>query len=157
MMKRLFALLLTLALLTGCAAAETPAETAAEMPAETAAVNRYTGEELGYSTDLPYIPLSDAVYDLWSFPTSFGQPFTMQDIVYSVMSKNKFLKVWVLAGYYDLATPFYAAEWFFDHVFVNEETEENLQFTYYPCGHMIYMQENCLASFRQEAEKWFNR
>ena len=122
-----------------------------------AAVNRYIGEELGYSTDLPYIPLSDAVYDLWSFPTSFGQPFTMQDIVYNVMSKNKFLKVWVLAGYYDLATPFYAAEWFFDHVFVNEETEENLQFTYYPCGHMIYMQENCLASFRQEAEKWFNQ
>ncbi len=33
MMKRLFALLLALALLTGCAAAETPAETAAEMPA----------------------------------------------------------------------------------------------------------------------------
>jgi carboxypeptidase C (cathepsin A) len=71
------------------------------------------------------------------------------------MSKNKFLKVWALGGYYDLATPFYSAEWFFNHVFVNDETEKNFQFTHYPCGHMIYMQEECLAQFRKDAEKWY--
>ena len=27
------------------------------------------------------------------------------------MSKNPKMKVWVLCGYYDLATPFFAAEW----------------------------------------------
>ena len=120
-----------------------------------AAVNRYISEELGYHTDRPYITASNDIFAVWDIPSDFGMGFNQRDIVYSVMSKNKFLKVWVLGGYYDLATPFYSAEWFFNHVFVNDETEKNFQFTHYPCGHMIYMQEECLAQFRKDAEKWY--
>ena len=71
------------------------------------------------------------------------------------MSKNRFLKIWVLCGYYDLATPFFSAEWDFNHVFVNDDREASLQFTYYPSGHMIYMYEPALAQFRKEAEAWY--
>ena len=49
------------------------------------------------------------------------------------------MKIWVLCGYYDMATPFFAAEWVYDHVFLNKGYEKNLMFTYYPSGHMIYM------------------
>lgn len=120
-----------------------------------AAVNRYISEELGYHTDRPYYTSSLEVNALWSFPDGFGRGFVQYDTVYNIMSKNRFLKVWALGGYYDLATPFFSAEWFFDHVFINEETAKNFQFTHYPCGHMIYMQEDCLAQFRREAEAWY--
>ena len=71
------------------------------------------------------------------------------------MSKNPFLKVWVLCGYYDGATPFYSAEWVYNHVFLSEDREANLQFTYYPSGHMFYMEKSSFDKFRQDAEKWF--
>jgi hypothetical protein len=32
------------------------------------------------------------------------------------MVRNKFMKVWVLNGYYDMATPFYASEYVFSHL-----------------------------------------
>ena len=61
----------------------------------------------------------------------------------------------MLCGYYDLATPFFNAEWCFNHVFVNSDREANIQFTYYPSGHMIYMHGDSLARFRKEAEEWY--
>ena len=120
-----------------------------------AAVNQYINEELGFHTDMPYTTLSLSVNDAWTFLQNMGSGFTQENILYETMSKNRFLKVWVLCGYYDLATPFYAAEWGFNHVFVNDDRETNLQFTYYPSGHMIYMHEPSLAQFRKDAEKWF--
>ena len=122
-----------------------------------AAINQYISEELGFHTDMPYATVSIEVNGSWTFPQNFGAGFNQQDILYEIMSKNRFLKVWVLCGYYDLATPFYSAEWAFDHVFVNDDREANLQFTYYPSGHMIYMHEPSLAQFRKDAEKWYQK
>ena len=120
-----------------------------------AAVNRYISEELGYQADWPYVTLDNNVFNMWSFPDNFGGGFSQEKILYETLSKNKFLKVWVLCGYYDLATPFFNAEWCFNHVFVNSDREANIQFTYYPSGHMIYMHGDSLARFRKEAEEWY--
>ena len=120
-----------------------------------AAVNQYISEELGYHTDRPYITSSDEVNDIWSMPDDFGMGFTQEKTIADAMNTNRFLKVWVLGGYYDLATPFFSSEWCFDHVFINKEHEKNLQFTHYPSGHMIYLNEPCLAQFRKEAEQWY--
>lgn len=120
-----------------------------------AAVNHYIAEELGFRTDKPYVDLSIDVNNAWSFPTDLGAAFSQEDVLYDIMSKNRFLKIWVLCGYYDLATPFFSAEWDFNHVFVNDDREASLQFTYYPSGHMIYMYEPALAQFRKEAEAWY--
>ena len=78
-----------------------------------------------------------------------------EDIIREIMSKNKFLKIWVQCGYYDLATPFFAAEWGFNHVFINQDAEERLKFSHYQSGHMFYMHEPSLKQFREEAEKWY--
>ena len=121
-----------------------------------AAINQYIGVELGYQTDRPYESLSSQVNSLWSFPQAFGEGFTQEKTIREIMSKNRFLKIWVLCGYYDMATPFYAAEWVYDHVFLNKEYESNLQFTYYPSGHMIYMHEPSLAQFRKDAGAWYS-
>jgi carboxypeptidase C (cathepsin A) len=118
------------------------------------AVNQYINDELGFHTDRPYEPLSLEVNEKWTYP---GSPigFSQEKIIYEMMSKNKFLKIWVLCGYYDMATPFFAAEWVYDHVFLNKGYEKNLKFTYYQSGHMIYMHKPSLVEFKEQAERWY--
>ena len=118
------------------------------------AVNQYINDDLGFHTDQPYEPLSLEVNEKWNYP---GSPigFSQEKIIYEMMSKNRFLKIWVLCGYYDMATPFFAAEWVYDHVFLNKGYEKNLMFTYYPSGHMIYMHKPSLVEFKEQAERWY--
>ena len=118
------------------------------------AVNQYIGGELDYHTDLTYETMSGAVNASWSFGLDNEMLLQERDI-YNAMSHNRFLKVWVLCGYYDLATPFGCAEYVYDHVFLNPETRQNLSFTYYPSGHMIYMHAPSLEQFRKDAEAWY--
>ena len=112
-------------------------------------------DELGYSTDRPYATLSLDVNGAWIWPSSPDRGFSQENTAYEQMSKNRFMKVWVLCGYYDMATPFYGAEWVYNHVFLNEETLPNLQFSYFPSGHMIYLCEPAIAAFRMQAEAWY--
>ena len=118
------------------------------------AINQYMGDELDYHSDLTYETLSSAINMAWDFGLN-NQVLSQRADIYKAMSRNRFMKVWVLCGYYDLATPFGVAEWLFNHTFLNPETQQNLSFTYYPSGHMIYMHEPSLAQFRQDAVTWY--
>ena len=121
------------------------------------AYNDYLINELGFVTDRPYIPMNDEVNEEWTFPVdSWGGYLSQENTIYELMSKNPFLKIWVLCGYYDAATPFYSAEYTYRHVFLNDEYKDNLSFTYYPSGHMIYMVKEAFDKFRQDAEVWYN-
>ena len=111
------------------------------------AVNEYITDELGFQTDRPYVVQSDEVNKKWKFGLD-NQSISQENTIYEAMSKNPFLKVWVLCGYYDAATPFYAAEWVL---------QDNLSFTYYPSGHMIYVNADSLVQLHQDAEAWFGR
>lgn len=92
-----------------------------------------------------------------SFKLNFiiNKAIRQEDTLYKAISHNAFLKVWVLCGYYDLATPFYASEWVYRHVFLKDADSDRVQFTYYPSGHMIYLNDEACARFHQEAEDWF--
>ena len=115
---------------------------------------KYITEELGFETDTPFLPLSMDVNYQWSFSDDNGL-ISQEDIIRDCMSHNPFLKIWVLCGYYDGATPFYSAEWSYNHVFLDDESAKNLQFTYYPSGHMFYIDEEAFAKFRKDAEEWY--
>lgn len=118
--------------------------------------NDYVVSELGFQTDRPYIPLNDEINMAWSFPIdTWGGYLSQEKTVNECISKNPFLKIWVLCGYFDGATPFYSAEYTFSHVFLNEELADNVSFTYYNCGHMIYMEKESFDKFRSDAEAWF--
>ncbi len=114
----------------------------------------YVSRTLGYKTDRPFNGFSNDVFNQWQY--GFDNSFLAQeDMIRDILSRNKFLKIWVLAGYYDMATPFFGSEWVYSHIFENEELKGNISFTYYPAGHMFYLIEDCLAQFRQDAEAWF--
>ena len=122
------------------------------------AYNDYLTNELGFQTNRTYVPSNMDVNAGWTFPIGgWGGYLSQENTIYECMSKNNFLKVWVLCGYYDAATPFYSAEWVFRHVFLDETRKDNLSFTYYPCGHMIYMEKASFDKFRQDAQAWFGQ
>ena len=119
-----------------------------------AAVNNHISKDLAYQTDRNYIPYSSDVNYGWSFDSD-NLFFSQERMIQDLLSKNSKLKIWVLCGYYDGATPFFGAENVFNHVFVNESREDSILFSYYPAGHMFYLDKSSFDSFRLEAEKWY--
>jgi carboxypeptidase C (cathepsin A) len=62
------------------------------------------------------------------------------------MKYNPDLKVQVLGGYYDLATPFYAAWYQFEQLPISRTLEKNVTFHWFRSGHMIYVRHRSLVS-----------
>jgi len=56
----------------------------------------------------------------------------------AVMKINPRLKVMMHAGYYDLATPFFAAEYELDHLPLPAALRQNIEVHHYAAGHMMY-------------------
>ncbi|MBR4182558.1 MAG: hypothetical protein IKQ56_01925 [Lachnospiraceae bacterium] len=119
-----------------------------------AASNQFIVDELNFNTDRPYIPLSLDVNKRWNFDKD-NDILAQEEIINNCMAANSMLKVWVMCGYYDGATPFYGAEWVYNHVFLNDSRLDNLSFTYYPAGHMFYLDKDSFDQFRKDAEKFY--
>lgn len=66
------------------------------------------------------------------------------------MSHNPALKVLVLNGIYDLATPFFATEYTFDHMGLEKKLKSNITFKYYNAGHMMYIEPASAAAFKKD-------
>ncbi len=62
----------------------------------------------------------------------------------AAMKHNPRLKVMLNAGYYDLATPFFAAMYEMDHLPIPANLRGNIQTSFYESGHMVYVREPSL-------------
>jgi carboxypeptidase C (cathepsin A) len=60
------------------------------------------------------------------------------------MKTNPKLKVMVNGGYYDLATPFYAAFYEDKHLPIPANLAGNIEYDWYESGHMVYVREESL-------------
>jgi carboxypeptidase C (cathepsin A) len=76
----------------------------------------------------------------------------------TAMKKNPQLKVLLNAGYYDLATPFFATEYTVNHIGLEPALSNHISLTYCDAGHMLYTKKSCLdglhgamADFYQKA------
>jgi carboxypeptidase C (cathepsin A) len=63
--------------------------------------------------------------------------------------------VYVACGYYDLATPLFAAEYSINHMLLDPSLRKNVVFGYYEAGHMLYTQAQSLAKSKQELAKFY--
>jgi carboxypeptidase C (cathepsin A) len=104
----------------------------------TAAFNQYVREYLEFQSDLPYEILTNRV-DPWSYAPLANQYLNVAEDLHKAMARNPALQVFVGAGYYDLATPFFAAEYTFDHLGFEPGSAERVTKAYYEAGHMMYI------------------
>ncbi len=106
----------------------------------TAALNHYVRADLGYASDLPYEVLTDRVRP-WSYAEFENQHVFVLDKLAAAMRANPHLRVHVDCGYYDAATPYFAAEHALAHLDIPPELAANVSYGYYEAGHMMYLHE----------------
>lgn len=129
-------------------------QSAAISPAYNMAFMSYYHNELNFGQDRQY---NFSAYSLpgfnwnWDRPGSYFpfSPNTSPDLA-SAMIENPNLKVLVLNGIYDAATPFYGTEYTFSHIDIPEELESNISMEYYEAGHMMYTHIPSLKKFKED-------
>lgn len=103
-------------------------------------LNDYVRQELEFESDLPYEILTGRVRP-WSYRDFENSYVNVAEDLREAMARNPALKVFVGNGYYDLATPYFATEYTFDHLAFDPGYAERVTMTYYECGHMMYIRK----------------
>lgn len=104
-----------------------------------ACLNDYVHTELDYKSDLPYEILNFNVFPNWKYNSFQNEFVNTAEQLRQAMTRNPHLKVLVANGYFDLATPYFATEYTFNHLNLRSGLEENITMTYYEAGHMMYI------------------
>ena len=124
----------------------------------------YLTRDLGYKTDMPYQVAAYSLKDFdWDWkhksPTG-GDSQTTPDVALDLaaaMRTNPYLHVLSLNGYYDMATPFTSTEYDLSHMMLEPAQQKNLEFRYYPSGHMVYLNPEALRKMHADLADFFDR
>ena len=112
-------------------------------------LNNYVRNDLKFDSDLPYEVLTGRVRP-WNYAPYENRYVNVAETLRSAMTQNPFLHVFVAKGYYDLATPFFAADYTFDHLGLDATLRGHLSGAYYEAGHMMYVHPPSLAKLKAD-------
>jgi carboxypeptidase C (cathepsin A) len=105
------------------------------------AFNTYARGTLKYENDLTYEVLSSRTQP-WNYSSGgaggSGGYLYVGDDLRDAMTRNPKLRLLVCSGRYDLATPYFAADYTLSHMTLAPEIRKNITHIYYPGGHMLY-------------------
>jgi carboxypeptidase C (cathepsin A) len=104
------------------------------------AVNAYLRAELGFESDDLYEVLNGERVRPWNYGEEGSNRFLdVASMLRQAMSRNPGLEVLLASGYFDLATPFAAAEWTIDHMGLDPSLTDHVRAVRYEAGHMMYL------------------
>ncbi|UGB38158.1 S10 family peptidase [Frateuria soli] len=127
------------------------------------AFNDYVRRQLKFGDGLQYRLFADI--DHWDFahkaPGVRGEALqqstnVMPDLAVA-MKTNPDLKVFLNGGYYDLATPYFAAEYEMSHLPIPATLQKNISYAWYPSGHMVYAHEDSLKALHDNVAKFIEQ
>src|SRR5579884_1381896 len=78
------------------------------------------------------------------------------EVLRAAMTQQTYLKVLVLCGYYDLATPFNGIEHTVNHMGLEPPVRKNIGFAYYESGHMVYIDQKADDKLRRDVVGFIN-
>jgi carboxypeptidase C (cathepsin A) len=128
-----------------------------------AAFNDYVRRDLKFGQNQRYRLFADV--DHWDFshkaPGTQGEALqsstnVMTDLAMA-MKTNPNLKVFVNGGYYDLATPYFAADYEDHHLPIPASLQKNISFQWYPSGHMVYAHEPSLKALHDNVARFIRQ
>jgi carboxypeptidase C (cathepsin A) len=132
---------------------EFDASESAIRPPYTSTFNNYVRSELGYKSDLEYYILGGGITTPWNWGTNNNYVDTSVALR-TALARNPYLKVFVAMGYYDMATPYFAAHYTLQHISLDPALLKNVSTSYYEAGHMMYIDEKSLSKLRSDVEKF---
>jgi carboxypeptidase C (cathepsin A) len=118
-----------------------------------AAMNDYVRSDLKFEADLPYEVIK-ALYVDWGWKDFANRYATVGETLRKAMAMNPRMRVLVASGYYDLATPHFAADYSLDHLGIPESLRKNIAVTYYEAGHMMYAHKPSLEKLARELRRF---
>lgn len=117
-------------------------------PPFTSTFNNYVRTELGYKTDRAYYIFGEG-FDKWDWEAKNAFADT-SEALRNAFSKNPFMKLFVASGTFDLATPYFGAEYILNHLGLDRELRKNITTARYGAGHMMYTHAACRAQLKQD-------
>jgi carboxypeptidase C (cathepsin A) len=156
------------------AAGETPGYDPSDTGIEGAyvtALHDYLDRELKYTSDDTYLPSGPGINQAWDHTHRLGSPAPalnrgpaqpMRDAYVAgdladAMRKNPRLRVFSLNGLFDLATPFFITEYDLAHMELEPKLRGNIEFAYYPAGHMVYLNVEALKQLKTDVAGFYTR
>lgn len=109
-----------------------------------AVVNDYFRDELKWETDTKYNIWGDV--QPWRRDTRVNTG----EMLRSAMTQNPFLRVLVLASYYDGATDYFSAQYVMSHLDPGGTIKNRISFAFYESGHMMYVRKADLARSKRD-------
>ena len=142
-------------------AAFTDPQSDAISPAYTMGFLEYYHRSLNVSKDLHY---ATSAYSKEGFKWDWkhrGNNFwgadaavtTLPDMA-DALSKDPYVKVLIMNGYYDLATVFHGVEHSISHLELPKSATDRIIMTYYEAGHMMYTHLPSAKLFREDLKKF---
>ena len=124
------------------------------------AFNDYVRRQLKFGEGRTYRLFADI--DHWDFahrpPGVRGQALQMSTNVMPdlavAMKTNPGLKIFLNGGYYDLATPYFAAIYEMRHLPIPAELQKNISYAWYPSGHMVYAHEDSMKQLHDQVARF---
>ena len=130
-----------------------------------AAFQSYLADQLDFRSELTYRPTHYDRTLMWDFkhkpPGAQGPYGTQSNVDVAVdlaaaMRENPHLMVESLNGWYDMATPFFGTEYDLGHMELPPPVKGNLRFSYYPSGHMVYLNPEALRMMKGDVARFYD-
>jgi carboxypeptidase C (cathepsin A) len=125
--------------------AEYDPQSSAISSAYVALFNDYVRRDLKYGEGLTYLP--EALFGGFHWdPAHRGNPISLNvaNDLAEALKTNPRLRIMVNGGYYDLATPFFAAAYEEKHLPIPQSLAKNIEYAWYESGHMVYVRDESL-------------
>ncbi|ABF43003.1 peptidase S10, serine carboxypeptidase [Candidatus Koribacter versatilis Ellin345] len=138
-------------------------------PPFTATFNNYLRNDLGYKTDMPYYVSARDMAGATEPGQRGGGPFQWEwgsaiegypdtaTALRAAMVKDPYLKVLVMEGDYDLATPYFAANYTMNHLDLTQQYRKNISYARYAAGHMVYLPMDGLAKMKKDYDSFLDQ
>jgi carboxypeptidase C (cathepsin A) len=107
--------------------------------------NDYVRKDLKYGEGQTYLPEAQFSSTQWDL-SHHGNPIELNvaNDLAEAMKTNPRLHIMVNGGYYDLATPFFAAQYEEKHLPIPQSLAKNIEYDWYESGHMVYVRDESL-------------
>jgi carboxypeptidase C (cathepsin A) len=118
-----------------------------------ATFNDYVRRELKFESDLPYEVLTGKVQP-WDFSQARNHYLDIAENLRQAMTHNPYLKIFVANGHYDMATPYLATRYTFDHIGLPPDLRGNVSMGYYEAGHMMYLNTPSRLALKEDLARF---
>ncbi|MFL6854979.1 MAG: S10 family peptidase [Sphingomicrobium sp.] len=119
----------------------------------TAAINSWARGTLGFVSDREYQSISGIGRDWdWRIGGRDSNAYlNVAPYLGQALRENRGMRIFVAQGYYDFATPFFAAEYALSRTGI---PQDRVQFHYYDAGHMMYVRDEDRAKLSRDIREF---